>query len=260
MSPATEAKRPKATLIDPGAGALFDVTVFISCYNEEKYIIDTIETVREALGEVRVTYELIIIDDTSRDGSAALVEDYIARHPDCPIILKKNLKNRGLAQNYVDAAFLGCGKYYRLICGDNAEPKSTMVSIFSHLGEAEMLIPYYTSSEGKSLFRRSLSRVYSMIVNSITGFRLHYYNGLAVHHRYNVMRWHTNTRGFGFQADIVCLLLDEGFTYKEVAVKTIERKKGDSRALTAKNFLSVTHTLVDIAIRRLSNLVYRPGS
>ena len=96
-----------------------------------------------------------------------------------------------------------------------------------------------------------------MLVNFISGFRLHYYNGLAVHLRYNVMRWHPNTRGFGFQADIICMLLDQGFTFKEIPVRTIERKKGDLKALTFKNMLSVFHTLVDIVIRRISNRVYR---
>jgi hypothetical protein len=41
------------------------------------------------------------------------------------------------------------------------------------------------------------------LVNLVTGNRLHYYNGLAVHLGHNVMRWHPNTRGFGFQADIL---------------------------------------------------------
>lgn len=79
----------------------------------------------------------------------------------------------------------------------------------------------------------------------------HIYTGLAVHLRYNVMRWHPNTRGFGFQADIICLLLDQGFTYKEIPVRTIGRKKGDSKALTFKNLLSVFHTLVDIIVCRI---------
>ena len=114
----------------------------------------------------------------------------------------------------MDAAFLGKGKYYRLICGDDAEPKDTMVAVFREIGKADMLIPYYVTSEGKSLYRGLISNAYSRLVNAISGFRLHYYNGLAVHLRYNVMRWHPNTRGFGFQADIVCMLLDQGFTYR----------------------------------------------
>ncbi len=99
--------------------------------------------------------------------------------------------------------------------------------------------------------------MYSRLINLISGFRLHYYNGLAVYLRYNVMRWHPNTRGFGFQVDIICMLLEQGFSYKEIPVRTVERKGGESRALTFKNMLSVAHTLLDIIIRRIANRVNR---
>src|SRR6478752_6337602 len=235
-----------------------ELTIFISCYNEEPFVVKTIETVRAALAEAgRSQYEIIVIDDCSKDRSANLVEDYIRTHPDEPILLRRNKRNQGLAQNYFDAAFIGKGKYYRLICGDDAEPMDTMVTVFREIGQADMLIPYYISSEGKSFSRRMISNTYSRLVNFISGFRLHYYNGLAVHLRYNVMRWHPNTRGFGFQADIICMLLDQGFTYKEIPVRTIERKKGDSKALTFKNMLSVSHTIVDIIVRRIANRVNR---
>lgn len=245
------------SVLAPSQESSIDLTIFISCYNEEPYIITTIKTLKEALAEVgNVTYEIIVIDDCSRDNSANLVEAYINAHPDDRILLRRNRGNQGLAQNYFDAAFIGKGKYYRLLCGDDAEPLDTMIAVFREIGQADMLIPYYVSAEGKSLSRRMISGTYSKLVNFISGMNLHYYNGLAVHLRYNVMRWHPNTRGFGFQADIICMLVDQGFNYKEVPVRTIERKKGDSKALTFKNILSVTHTLVDIIIRRISNRVY----
>ena len=69
------------------------------------------------------------------------------------------------------------------------------------------------------------------------------------------MRWHPNTRGFGFQADIICMLLDQGATHMEIEVEAINRAQ--SRALTVKNVLSVGHTLLDILVRRAANRVYR---
>src|SRR6202043_283318 len=154
----------------------------VSCFNEAPYIVDTIDTVRAALAELgRLSFEIIVIDDCSSDGSPDIVADYIRAHPDDRILLRRNQVNRGLAQNYLDAAFIGKGKYYRLACGDNAEPQSTMVAVFREIGKADMIIPYYVSSEGKSLYRRVLSNAYSAIVNVISGLRLNYYNGLAVH-------------------------------------------------------------------------------
>jgi glycosyltransferase involved in cell wall biosynthesis len=265
MFPADLTMTPSARLWhDPSGTATgggeepLDLTIFISCYNEADFIVATIETVREALGNFGdLRYEIIIVDDCSRDRSSEVIRDYIASHPQERILLRTNKKNRGLAQNYLDVAFVGKGRHYRLICGDNAEPKETMIAVFRELGTADMIIPYYVTSEGKSLYRRLLSNAYASLINLISGFRLHYYNGLAVHLRYNVMRWHPNTRGFGFQADIICMLLDQGFTYKEVPVMTIERRSSGSNALTLRNQLSVAHTLIDLIFRRLSNLVYR---
>src|SRR3974390_575842 len=239
MPPAAAELHTRKSVIPPARDSAIELTIFVSCYNEEPYIIKTIETVRAALAEVdRLSYEIIVIDDCSTDRSADLVKDYIHLHSEERILLRRNKRNPGLAQNYFDAAFIGKGTYYRLICGDDAEPVDTMVTVFREIGTADMLIPYYVSSEGKSLFRRIVSNTYSWVVEFISGLNLHYYNGLAVHLRYNVMRWHPNTRGFGFQADIICMLLDQGFSYKEVAVRSIERRAGGSNALNFKHQLS----------------------
>jgi len=237
--------------------AALELTVFVSCYNEAPYIVGTLDAVRSAATAAGLAYEIIVIDDASRDDSARIVADYIAANPDTRIVLRVNRVNKGLAQNYLDAAFLGRGKYYRLICGDNAEPRDSIVTVFNAIGSADIIIPYYATSEGKSFRRQLISKSYTRLLNLITGNRLKYYNGLAVHLRHNVMRWHPNTHGFGFQADILCLLLDLGFTYQEVEIITIEQRRGRSNALTLRNLLSVAHTLLEIGNRRLSNRIYR---
>ena len=261
MTPAAAQLHDVQSVLAPAhVEVLLDLSIFVSCYNEEPYIINTLETIRGSLEEVGdVRYEIIVIDDCSHDRSANLVEDYIRKRPDERILLLRNKVNRGWAQNYYDAAFIGKGKYYRTMCGDDSEPKDTIIAIFRELGKADMLIPYYVASEGRSLYRRFLSAAFVNLVNAITGNRLHYYNGLAVHLRYNVMRWHSHTRGFGFQADLICMLLDQGFTYKEVPVMTVERKGALSTAISFRNLLSVAHTLIDLILRRIANRAYRQG-
>jgi glycosyltransferase involved in cell wall biosynthesis len=257
MTPAAAKLHDAAALLNPELTSALDVTIFVSCYNEAQHIIKTLENVTAAFVELgSLTYEMIIIDDCSSDGSPSIVEDYVLRYPDQRIVFRKNLVNTGWAQNYIDAAFIGAGKYYRVVCGDESEPKETLVEVFRHLGEADILIPYYATTQGRSTYRLLLSRTYTAVVNGLSGFHLQYYNGLHVHLRYNVMRWHSNTRGFGFQADILCLLLGRGFSYREIPVTTIERKSGRSTALGFRNFLSVAHTLFDILARRIANKIY----
>jgi glycosyltransferase involved in cell wall biosynthesis len=241
-------------LTDPDSNFELDLTAFVSCYNEASLIERTLEDIRVALHRSAITFEIIVIDDCSRDDSAERVRAYIAAHPEDKIILRRNLVNKGLAQNYVDGAFLGKGRYYKLFCGDNTEPPESIVKICRLIGQADIIIPNYSSVEGKSGFRKWLSNTYTRLVNLVSGNHISYYNGLHVHRRFNVMRWHPNTRGFGFQADIICMQLERGATYLEVSVPAINRVA--SNALTYKNILSVGHTMLDIFIRRIARLVY----
>jgi glycosyltransferase involved in cell wall biosynthesis len=235
-----------------------DLTVLVTCYNEQDYIVHTLETVAGALGKVGVTHEIIVIDDASKDASVERIGRFIETRPGCPIRLVVNNPNRGFAANYVDGALSGRGKYYHLVCGDDSMPEEYLVAAYRLLGKAEMIIPYQVQGEiqGKSFSRRVLSRTFTWLVNCLSGYNMKYYNGMAIQLRYNVLRWHPNSYGFGFQADTVTMLLDQGVSYVQVYSRSIDKKGRGSTSVSLRNFLSVAHTLLEIALRRLRRIVY----
>jgi glycosyltransferase involved in cell wall biosynthesis len=238
----------------PYDDSLIDLTCFVSCYNEAQYIVGTLTSICSAMRESGRSFEIIVIDDASKDNSRELVREFIAANPDERIVLRANKKNKGLAQNYIDGAFIGRGKYYRFFSGDDAEPIHSIVTLVKSIGDADCIVPYY-NFHGRSAGRLLLSIIYTRVINAVSGNRLHYYNGPTIHFRHNVMRWHSNTRGFGFQAEILCLLISRGFTYKEVNIDLHERRQGKSNALTRRNILSVVHSVLEIAIRRIGWLI-----
>jgi len=249
-APALKA-RPKPRILSPVESAL-DVTLMIPCLNEERNIAPTLDQVFAAMHELPYTFEVLVIDDGSTDRTSAVVEEYAAAHPDLPLRLMRHAANRGLTRTYVDGAFQGRGTYYRQVCGDNVEDKSVLLASLGPLGEADMIIPYRERTPGKSAFREWLSRFYTHLINLLSGYNIRYYNGQATHLRYNVMRWGPYSFGFGFQAELITRLLDEGATYIEVAVGgTHTNKEGKNSALNLKNFLSVGHTLLETLIRRV---------
>jgi dolichol-phosphate mannosyltransferase len=236
-----------------------DLTIVVPCYNEEQNVGATLDTIFAAIRKLApCTYEVLVIDDGSKDKTATVVAEYQQNHADLPLILKISPRNRGLTRTYVDGAFLGRGKYYRLVCGDNVEPEETLLKVFSKMGQADMVVPYHEHVPGKSRVRQTISRLYTSLVNSLSGYNICYYNGLALHLRYNVMRWGPYSFGFGFQAELITRLLDEGATYVEVPVTAIHQEKSAGQsALNWKNFLSVTHTLLEILIRRIRRHAFR---
>jgi len=233
-----------------------DLTLFVACYNEEAGIIATLDTVVAAADEVGISYDIVIIDDCSTDRSVELVVDYLRTHPTLPITLYVNEVNQGVGSNYAEGSFRGRGAYYRMICGDDVESRETLVSIFRHIGAADMVIPYPGDTTFRGPFRRFVSWSFTALVNLLSGYSIRYYNGLAVHRRYNVMRWHSNSHGFGFQADLITRLLDLNATYVEVPSYPNERAGGATKAFKFRNICSVGHTLLEIWLRRLGKLVY----
>jgi glycosyltransferase involved in cell wall biosynthesis len=231
--------------------AEFEITFFVACYNEEKNIEDTLDNLRTTMEGLPFTYEIIVVDDGSKDNSAKIVRKYQDSHPDMEIVLVANPQNRGLSCNFVEAAFLGRGIYYKLICGDNVDDTESLRSTLERIGEADLIIPYHQEIQGRSWARRTLSRTYTRLVNLLSGQSLRYYNGCAVYRRADVMRWHSRSSGFGFQADLVTRLLMQGATYVEMPIVGKERAGGTSTALKIKNWFSVGRTLFSIFLQRV---------
>lgn len=233
-----------------------DITFFVACYNEESNILAAIGNVVSAANEVGCTYDIVVIDDTSKDRSVELIKGYMHEHPEVPLKLIINESNQGLGTNYAEATFHGRGKYYRLICGDDEERRESMVAVLKYLGQADMILSYHADPKQRSFSRRNISRTFTTLVNLLSGYKLKYYNGLAIHLRYNAMRWHSHAHGFGFQADMITRLLDMGATYVEVPVVPKERTEGETKAFTFRNVCSVAHTLLEIFVRRVARILY----
>jgi glycosyltransferase involved in cell wall biosynthesis len=66
---------------------LSDVSVIIPCYNAERFIGQTIESI---LNQTDPPSQIIVIDDGSTDNSAALVADYEAKHESVQLIRQDN--------------------------------------------------------------------------------------------------------------------------------------------------------------------------
>jgi len=232
------------------------ISFFVACYNEEENIAATLDTLLRAIRQAKIFAEIIVVDDASSDGSVKIIQEWRNAHPEVPTKLHVNKRNQGLAVNFVEGAFLGSGEYYRLVCGDNVEPQETFEQVIASIGRADLVLFYQPSVPGRAWYRKLLSRLYTALINLLSGYNIRYYNGLPLIKRDLVLRWHSNSHGFGFQADLITRLLDKELSYIQLPVKAIERAKGQSKALTTRNLFSVAHTLLNIAIRRAAKIVY----
>ncbi|MFC3227188.1 glycosyltransferase family 2 protein [Marinibaculum pumilum] len=231
-----------------------DVTLFIPCLNEAENVVGAIETVSAACRKLGRSYEVLVFDDGSTDGTSEVVQAWQRANPDAPVRLFRNERNRGVARNFVDGAFAARGHHYRLVCGDNIEPPETHEALLSAIGHSDIVIPYFIEIRNRPFFRKVISWLYTRLVNLASGYRLKYYNGCPIYLRRDVMRFHVETSGFGYQAEFLTRLIYEGRSFVEIPLVAYDRE--GSASLNLRNLLSVGHSLMTIMFRRLRIVLF----
>lgn len=218
------------------------LSVIIPAYNESENILATLENITTALEPLSIPHEILVIDDGSRDDTAAIVDASTTRFP--AVRLLKNERNMGFGWSYrrgVDEAALG---NIVMVHGDNAWGWATLREFFSRTGEADVIIGYTRSMlKSRTLVRTLVSKAFTFLVNLITRRGLTYYNGLQIHRASILKSLRIESQGYGFQAEVLVKALGLGHSYIEVPMDLIERVKGESKAFRVKNFVDVWRTL-----------------
>ena len=224
------------------------LSVIIPAYNEAGNIMATLENVATAFETLAMPHEILVIDDGSRDDTAAIVERARGRYP--AVRLLKNEKNMGFGWSYrrgVDAAALA---HIVMVHGDNAWGWATLREFFGRTGDADVIIGFTCDMlKSRTWARTVISKTFTLLVNLITWRHLRYYNGLQIHQAPILKSLRIESRGYGFQAEVLVKALRLTRTYVEVPMDLIEREKGESKAFRMKNVVDVVHTL-----RRLASL------
>jgi glycosyltransferase involved in cell wall biosynthesis len=218
------------------------LSIVIPAFCEAENILDTLENVTRAIAPLGLTHEILVIDDGSPDATGALVTASLSRFAN--VRLLTNERNMGFGASYrrgVDAAAL---THIVMVHGDNAWGHETLRGFFSHVGEADIIIGYTRDMWRSRTWRRALiSKVFTGLVNLITRRRLAYYNGLQIHQASVLKRLRIESRGYGFQAEVLVKALRCTRSYREVAMDLTERKHGESQAFRLKNMVDVARTL-----------------
>ena len=231
-----------------------DISIFIPCLNEAENIIGTLDNTITALKAVNCSYEILVVDDGSTDNTSEVVQAYRQAHSDEPIKLHRNSSNQGIARSFLAGTEMTTGKYYRMVCGDNVEDNQALQAAFELMGQADMVLVYPAKTE-RTLKRQLISKTYNTLVNFVGGYNIRYYNGVPITHRERVAEFVNVDAGFGFFAELVVRMLDQGASYVEVGVHHQERQSGESKALTFRNLRGIAKMFLRLLRFRLQRLL-----
>lgn len=92
------------------------VSIGVASYNNASYVIETLESIRN---QVYSNWELIVVDDASKDDSAQLVADWLQAHPEVGGKLLVNATNRGVCHTFNRFLAEAKGQYISIIGSDD---------------------------------------------------------------------------------------------------------------------------------------------
>jgi len=94
----------------------FKVSVVVPSFNHQKFLPDALNSV---LGQGLKDYELLIIDDASSDGSAEIIAEFVASHPEIASRFSRHEKNLGGVITLNQLIEQASGEYVALINSDD---------------------------------------------------------------------------------------------------------------------------------------------
>lgn len=226
------------------------ITVMVPAFNESGNLGKTVKEVLNNLKRSNFSdYEILIIDCLDKNGA----DDGTSRIAD--ELTRLDLHIKAIHNPYVNLGYkfwqgvsLAKMEYYIWIPGDG-ENNPAISELFAAAGKADLVIAYTLNEEVRPLNRRIISSTYTIILNTLFGLRLKYFNGTCVY-KTDILRSLPNstkmTRDPSFNAEILIKLLKRGHSYMEQGVHINPRMSGKAKTLNLRNLKDVAANMLKV--------------
>jgi len=221
------------------------ITVIVPALNEEANLTPSIETVESVVRRF-TKFEIIIFNDGSSDRTGDVAREIAAKNENIRVI--HHDKPKGLGYVYKAGIKLAKTEYVFLFTGDNEGTKEQIESILSLAGKADIVVPYTANPEIRPLFRQVISKAFVIVLNTIFGLRLRYYNGTVLHKSKIVNSIEIKTDSFAYQAEALIKLIKSGHSFIEVGVNIGKRTSGSSKMFELKNIINIAKSIFNVSL------------
>lgn len=218
------------------------VSFIVPALNEERNIVGAVRTCTQAAEGIVSDYEVILVNDGSRDRTGELMEDMARTDPHLRVV--HNSRNLGFGGAFKAGLTIATMDYVVRVCGDDQVPIAGVRRVLGEIGKADFVVPYIANpGEFRSLGRRFGSWGFTQLVNTLFGLRVPYYNHCVVFRRDAVQSIRIVTDGFAYQAEALVKLLKAGYGFVAIGVNDVARIHGKSTALRPRNLVKVVRAL-----------------
>ena len=219
----------------PGATEVrsLDLSVVVPIYNEVESLPQLVDAIAIALKETAWRYEIVCVDDGSRDGSTDLLRKMVQTHPNLRAVL--------LRRNYGQTAAMAAGFHFSqgevivTLDGDLQNDPRDIPMVVEKLQEGYDLVSGWRKERQDAPLTRLLpSKMANALIGWVTGVRLHDYGcSLKAYRAELVMDMNLYGELHRF---LPALAFIEGARITEVPVRHHARQFGESKYGLGRTF------------------------
>jgi len=214
--------------LNPAVLAGDRVSIVIPVYNEELNLRELVDRVAAAMAPSGVDFELILVDDGSRDGSAAVLDELAADRPWLnPLKLIRNYGQSVALQAGFDHAR---GDFIVTLDGDLQNDPADIPGLLTLMHERphiDVISGWRKDRQDAAMSRKLPSRIANSVISSVTGVHLHDYGCALKVYRAKVIQ---GIRLYGeMHRFIPALAAEVGARIMEVPVQHHARTRGISK-------------------------------
>jgi glycosyltransferase involved in cell wall biosynthesis len=210
----------------PGVDGELDISVVVMAYDEAQTLPAMVEDLREVAERMQRSYEILIVDDGSSDGTGAVADQLAAREPEVATVHHES--NLGLGGVYRTGFSVARGRYLTFFPADGQFPASIVAQFVPMMEDHDMVLGYI-EERPSTLTARALSWVeralYRVLFGSFPRFQ-----GIFMVRRSLLDRIElcSSGRGWGIVMELVLKTSRGG--YRTVSVPTEIRPRTSGRS------------------------------
>jgi glycosyltransferase involved in cell wall biosynthesis len=246
--------------VAPGRGPrVRSISVVVPVYNEEGNLRELHRRVSEVLQQVGLPYEIIVVDDGSKDAGWAVLQELAARDPHLKAL--RHRRNFGKARGLTTGFAVAANDLVITMDGDLQDDPDEIPRFIERIEAGDDLVSGWKQKRQDPLGKTLPSKLFNGTVRAVSGVQLHDFNCGFKAYRLDVVR---NIRLYGELHRFTPVLASaEGFRIGELPVTHHPRTWGSSKygwSRLPKGFLDLlTVTFITTYRQRPMHMLGLPG-
>ncbi len=200
------------------------ISTVLPAYNEEGNIVRTVTAVIKVMKEITPDYEIIVVDDGSRDRTASVILELAQQHP--TVRLVRHPVNLGYGSALASGFAAATKDIIFFTDGDNQFDVSEVTKFVPYISNSDLVIGY-RSPRKDPLHRRLYGRGWNALGNFIFGYTARDVDcAFKLFNRQILDYIHIGSRGATFSLEFLVRSRLQGFRITELSVKHLPRLAG----------------------------------